>query len=126
MPSLITADAHQPERPCTHTNTQQDLISAISLPSLCILTWQMDTCRLNTDVLSWSRWVRVSGARKGLGQLWMGVQRKPFGERTSFTLPGPPLSEQAVWRRHNPKYSINTTLISSKSVCVLEGGFRGI
>lgn len=50
------------------------------------------------------------------------MERKPYGEHTSFTEPGPPLSEQAVWRRHNPKYSINTTLISSKSVCVCAGG----
>lgn len=70
----------------------------------------------------WSRWVRASGDRKGPGQPGLRVQRKPYGERASFTLPGPPLSEQAVWRRHNPKYSINTTLISSKSVRVC---FRG-
>ncbi len=69
---------------------------------------------------SW-RWGEASGARKGPGQPGLRVRWKPYGECASFMLPGPPLNEQAVWR-HNPKYSINTTLISSKSVRVCFGG----
>ncbi|RXN30847.1 hypothetical protein ROHU_017517 [Labeo rohita] len=57
------------------------------------------------------------------GSAWAEVATEAIPrERASFTLPGPLLSEPAVRRRHNPKYSINTTPISSKSVRVR---FRG-